>query len=291
MSETMSLEDYLKINLSVSSQKIYLFEINRFINHYGKSKAEQSNHEEVLKYLDHLRRQYTNSGTVHRILQSLKQYFYYLIEIGKRGDHPCRFIRLKDRPKHQVQLQDLLSEEELEKLLIRKERYEILRIRNQVVMSLLIYQGLRLKELVNLKVQDIDLEKGALKIQSTIRTNGRELSLKSKQILLFYKYLKEVRSELLKVETNQLIITKKGSAENGEGILYLVSTYRKQYRHKKITPTSIRQSVIANLLAKGTDLRIVQVFAGHKQVSTTEKYRQTNYEALRKSVENYHPLN
>ncbi len=81
-----------------------------------------------------------------------------------------------------------------------------------------------------------------------------------------------------------------GSAEKGEGIHYLVETYRPLFPTKRLTPTTIRQSVITQLLKSGMDLRVVQVFAGHKKASTTEKYRQTNLEELRAVVQRYHPL-
>jgi len=158
-------------------------------------------------------------------------------------------------------------------------------------MSLLIYQALQVKEICQLKVKDIDLEKGEIQIKSSKNTNGRTLQLKSNQILQFYKYLTEIRPQLSTKPIPNFILTKLGTAEKGEGIHYLVSTYRKLFPTKKLTPTTIRQSVIAGLLNNGTDLRIVQVFAGHKKPSATEKYRQSNLAALKESVEKYHPLN
>jgi len=286
----MTLENYLRSKLSQSSQKIYLFEITHFIKKLGEQKAESATYIEVMNYVNWLRDNYDNPSTVHRIIQALKHYFFYLIEIGKREDHPCRFLTIKDEGRGEIQIQDLLKPNELESLLNRKERYEVLTIRNQVVMSLLVYQALRIKEMCALTIRDVDLEKGEVKIKSTPKTNPRTLGLKPNQILLFYKYLNEIRSKLIKEATENLIITKVGTAEKGEGIHYLVSTFRKQIPTKRLTPTTIRQSVIANLLAEGNDLRIVQVFAGHKKPSATEKYRQTNLDALKESIQKFHPL-
>ena len=145
--------------------------------------------------------------------------------------------------------------------------------------------------MVQLKIEDIDLEKGEINIKKTNRTNGRTLPLQSAQIMLFYRYLNEIRPVLLKAkETLFFIITAKGSAEKGEGIHYLIETFRPRFPNKKISPTIIRQSVIAQKLKAGKDLRIVQVFAGHKNPSTTEKYRQNNLEALKLAVNQHHPL-
>ena len=290
----MNLEKYLKSKLSASSVKIYLFEINHFIKFLGKEKSEVASYQDVQNYLSWLRDNYDNPGTINRILQSLKQYFFYLIEIKKRNDHPCRYLSIKDHTSGQMQLQDFFTTIQLQKLLNREERYKILEIRNQVIMSLLVNQALRVQEMVGLEVENIDLKKATIYIKSTAKTNARTLNLKSEQIMLIHCYVNETRLFLLeksKVETKKLIITKSGTVEKGEGIHYLVSTFRHLYSSKKLTPTTIRQSVITNLLSSGTDLRIVQVFAGHKKPSATEKYRQTNLEKLRSSIEKYHPLN
>jgi site-specific recombinase XerD len=287
----MTLENYLKSKLSASSVKIYLFEINHFIKFLGKEKSEVASYQDVQNYLSWLRDNYDNPGTINRILQSLKQYFFYLIEIKKRDDHPCRYLSIKDHTSGQMQLQDFLTIQQLQKLLHRKERYKILTNRNQVIMSLLVNQALRVQEICALKVEDIDLKKATIYINSTAKTNARTLNLKSEQIMLLHTYLHEVREKLIKLETENLIITKSGTAEKGEGIHYLVSTFRHLYPSKKLTPTTIRQSVITYLLSSGRDLRIVQVFAGHKKPSATEKYRPTNLEKLRSSIEKYHPLN
>ncbi|HFB99485.1 MAG TPA: integrase [Phaeodactylibacter sp.] len=294
MNKKTSLEKYLKSKLSASSVKIYLFEINHFIRFLGKEKAATASYQDVQKYMNWLRDNYDNVNTINLILYAIKHYFFYLIEVKKRKDHPCRFLNIKDRTKHQYQLQDFLKTKQLQKILEslneRKERYPILGIRNQVVMSLLVYQALRVQEMCALEVKNINLKKATIDIQPTPKTNARTLHLKPEQIMLIHCYLHEVRSKLLKVKTKKLIITKRGTAEKGEGIHYLVSTFRPLFLQKKLTPTTIRQSVIANLLASGNDLRIVQVFAGHKNPSTTEKYRQTNFEKLRSSIQKYHPL-
>jgi len=90
--------------------------------------------------------------------------------------------------------------------------------------------------------------------------------------------------------TKKLIISKLGSEENGEGISYLIETMRSKFPDRKLNPKTIRQSVIANLLKQGKDLRLVQAFAGHKYPSTTERYKQNQVEDLKKEVLKYHPL-
>jgi site-specific recombinase XerD len=288
----MSIREYLEKKHRPSTVKIYLFEIDHYLEHLGEQKAQAATYQEVSDYLGYLREKYDNAGTIHRILHAVKQYYYYLIEIDLRDTHPCRYMNIRDSKK-EIQIQDLLSQNELDILLRpRKERYPLLKLRNQALMSLLIYQALLPGDIAKLTVEDIDLEKATIHIRGTRKTNERTLNLHASQVMIFYQYLNEVRPVLMKraKPTAALMLTKRGSPEKTEGIHYLVSTYRDRLPNKKLSPRIIRQSVIASWLKQGKDLRVVQVFAGHKKPSATEKYRQTNLEALKQAVDKYHPL-
>ncbi len=248
-----------------------------------------------MEYVEILRKTY-EPNSITRILAAIKKYYDYLIEIGIRKDNPARSIKLQDTKPNPIQLQDLFAEKELQNLLKpRKERYPILQKRNQIIMSLLVYQGLKVGEIIQLKMTDINLEKAQIQITGTSQTNNRILALKAEQILLFYTYL-ENRNHLEGKEVPPLegfreafLLNKLNSPITGDDINYLISTYQKEFT-KKLTSITIRQSVITNLLSKGNDLRIVQEFAGHKQLDTTEKYKQTEIKALQNAIERNHPI-
>jgi len=89
--------------------------------------------------------------------------------------------------------------------------------------------------------------------------------------MALHAYLSEDRPQLLRDETDHLLLTQRGSPERGEGVHYLVETLRPLLPNKRLTPTTIRQSVIAQRLKEGQGLRHVQAFAGHKKVFATEK--------------------
>jgi integrase/recombinase XerD len=224
------------------------------------------------------------------MLYGVKAWYHWLIQNGKRQDHPCRYLTLKDAKTQDIQLQDLFTESELELLMDRKERYESVRIRNQVIVSLLIYQALRLKEVAQLRLKDIDLEAGTVFTKGMAKTLPRTLKMKTKQIMLFYKYIHEVRSKIIKENTSQLILNLRGGRMTADSINYLVETFKPLFPDRNLNAKTIRQSVITNLLKQKKDLRIVQVFAGHKKPSSTERYRQTGLEELKAAVMKYHPL-
>lgn len=240
----------------------------------------------INRFRIHLERLGYSKTTLHGI----KKYYSWLVSIGQRNDHPCRFLNLKDKTSRNIQLQDLFTAEELEVLLERRERYTDLKNRNQVIIGLLIYQGITTGELTRIELQDIDLEVGEIYIKSSSKLNSRTLKLKPNQILPMHQYIHEIRPKLLSVKTEALIINKLGNAETGEQISYLVSTFKHLFPGRNLNPKTIRQSIIANLLKSGNDLSVVQVFAGHKYPSATENYKQVNVEQLKKLVAKYHPL-
>ena len=276
------LETYLEQNLQKSTVKNYLYEINKFT--LLNRNTETYDYKKVMEYVEIIRKNYEPASII-RILSALKKYYDYLVVTGIRKDNPARAIQLRDIRKKPIQLQDLFTENELQKLLEpRQERYQLLAKRNQIIMGLLVHQALKTGEIIQIKIDDINLEKAQINITGTTQTNNRILPLKAEQILLFYNYL-ENRNHT----SNSFLLNKLNSPITGEDINYLISTYQNQFT-KKLTTITIRQSVITNLLSKGNDLRMVQEFAGHKYLDTTEKYKQTGIKALQNAIEKHHPI-
>ncbi len=294
------LREYLKERHTESTTKRYYIDILSYLDKVTQQKALTATYGDIMDYIGHLRTKYSNPETVKCNLQAIKKYYFWLNHTGQRKDHPCRGLNLKDKTNRDVQLQDLFTSGELELLMERKERYRDVRIKNQVIISLLIYQGLTTGDIVNLTLNDIDLEEGTVYIKATPKLNRRTLKLKPKQIMLFYKYINEERPRLLKQETDlsaeasakadTLIITQRGTPEAGHSFKNLFKPFKKQFPGRALHAKTIRQSVIANLLKQGNDLRIVQAFAGHKYPGSTEKYRQSGIEELKAGIEKHHPL-
>ena len=282
------LEAYLNERHTKATAKRYLRDINIYREAIPSHRT--ATYSDIMDYVGKLRKRYQNPETIKCTLHGIKKYYAWLVATGQRNDHPCRFLTLKDKRAKNIQLQDLFTPEELEGLLDRRERYTDLKIRNQVIIGLLIYQGLTTGELTRIELQDINLDTAEIYIKASSKQNSRALKLKPKQILPLHKYIHEIRPKLQKSKTDYLIINKLGNPENGEQISYLVSTFKHLFPERNLNPKTIRQSVIANLLKAGNDLRVVQVFAGHKYPSATENYKQAGVEQLRKLVERYHPL-
>ncbi|SER46682.1 integrase/recombinase XerD [Neolewinella agarilytica] len=288
----MTLTDYLDEHYSDGTAKIYAFEIGHYLERIGgEAAALQTSYGELVGYLSALRKRYDNPATVRRILFAIKSYYRYLVLSGRRDDHPGSRLRLRDVVRDQVQTQDLLAPNELALLLRpRPNRYALLENRNRVIIGLLVHQALLVREIGALKIGDIDLQKATVRVPATSKTEARTLRLDAAQVMTLHAYLQEDRASLLTEESDHLLLTSRGTPERGEGVHYLVETLRPLLLNKRLTPTTIRQSVIAQKLAEGQGLRQVQAFAGHKKISATEAYRENNLEALRQAVLRFHPL-
>jgi integrase/recombinase XerD len=288
----MTLQEYLQQNHPAATVKSYQREITLYLQKHPK--AARYGYQEVMGYIGELRSRYSNAGNVTRIVQALKKYYQYLHTSGQRKDNPAKAIRLRDNKPKPLQLQDLFTTVELLQLLQPKtERYPFLTARNKVLMSLLVNQGLKLGELAGLDVCHISLAEGTIFIHGSGNTNKRTLQLKAEQVMLLHGYIHEERPKLVTVRTAnspKLLLSKLGQPLSIADIQYLVGTFGSLYPERHLTPQTIRMSVIMNLLNAGNDIRIVQVFAGHKRPDATEKYKQSHIEALKTEIQKYHPL-
>ncbi len=285
---------YLQEYVRASTIKVYTQDVKTFIHRQGEVKVYQAVYQDILNYVDYLRKCKQTAPVISRQIASLKQFYSYLISVEYREHHPCKTLYLKDNKTKSVQLQNLFSTTELERLMERKERFtQLVTVKNKVLTSLLIYQALRLREFNDIKLSDIDLEKGTITIRRIARCKTRTLPLKSHQVMLFYKYIYEIRPKLLalsKQPSDHFLLNIRGYPESGMGVHNLIDTKRHYFPDRKLTTVTIRQSVIANYLKEGKDIRVVQEFAGHSSLVTTEKYRENNLNELQNIIQKYHPL-
>lgn len=286
----MTLHDYLQQYYTKDTAAVYLHEINNYTSGYPQ--AAGAVYKDVMSYMGILRTRYGNPSTLNRILCSIKAYYDYLCYTGLRSDNPARSIKLRDQRSRDIQLQDLFTAEELEVLLHQRQPVNKLAQRNNVLLTLLIYQALQPAEIETLTVHDINLAEGSLYIKATGKTNKRTLQLRPNQILSFYQYIHDTRTKLLAEKRhNALLIGLRGEPMKAEDITkHVKRSYKGMYPGREVNAQTIRQSVIANLLKEGHDISVVQAFAGHKYPSSTERYKQSEVETLKAAVNKYHPF-
>ncbi|CAN5389510.1 hypothetical protein BH09BAC6_BH09BAC6_06350 [soil metagenome] len=265
--------------------------------------AEQVTHADVLEFADQLKQNGDSIRLINRVMLAVRYYFNYLQQAGQAGYNPAAGIILKGTIRHIPH--DLLTPAELEALYesypVKDERTH----RNKVIVGLLVYQALTRDELETLRPEHLKLREGKIHIPSTGKLNSRELGLQPHQILDLQEYTLVVRPKILAdrmaersgrkpekykavEDVHRLFVTMNGQETMKNSLLHLNYALRKinpKYKHGM----QIRQSVITEWL-KEKNLRTVQYMAGHRYISSTERYKTNNLEDLKDALNKHHPL-
>jgi site-specific recombinase XerD len=242
-------------------------------------------------YLDSLNKKGIGKKTIVGYLGSLNHYFNYLQEEHYRSDNPIENIKIKGVPKTVVK--NILTFEELEDLYYsyEAESQSGIRKRNKIILGLLVYQGLRTGEIYNLKLENINLQKGQIEILGTRKSNGRIVNLVAWQFMDLQEYQNQIRPSIIakdNLDTEQFFLSQEGKLTLRNSFKPLheeLKTYNSNYQ----SFDQIRTSVIVNWLGQ-YNLRKVQYLAGHRYISSTERYKQDDLESLHEMITSFHPI-
>ena len=260
----------------------------------NQTTPESIDYKTFLKYIQYLQRKKNTKKTVKHKIGSLKIYFNYLLSEHYRADNPIENITIKGVKRvinyntlEADELEDLYYSYETEN--IKDPYHRLTAKRNKIIVGLLVYQGLNTTELIHLELEDLQLYKGKVYIKSGARSNSRTLELKPWQVIEFLEYIKEIREEIAikkNLTSNRVFIP--NNARLGNTIQGIIKKLKKT-NHKVTNIHQIRASVITHWL-KHYNLREVQVLAGHRYISSTERYVQDDLESLHEIINNYHPI-
>jgi integrase/recombinase XerD len=290
-----SYEYYLEKNGYTSkSIQTYLNAKSRFIEWcktYGTT-AETIDYKTVLKYVEHLRKGKLTASTLKAYVGNLKIYFDYLVEENYRAQNIIKELNIRGVKK--TVINNVLEFEELEDLYYSyptNKGKEIARKRNKVIIGLLVYQGLNTRDLQLLEVENIQLYKGKVTVPGTRKSNTRDIELKPFQLMEFMEYINEIRPKILR-ETNKAteqLLLPIGKSFKLHNTLYKITKELKEINNSFTDIKQIRTSVIISWL-KVHGLRRTQYLAGHKYISSTERYVQDDLESLHETINNFHPF-
>jgi len=284
----ITLEQYLDHYHTSETAKSYQYHIENFLA--LNPDAKNYGYKDIIDYLHFLSKRIENEASRGTQLAAIKKYYDYLLYTSQRSDHPCRVLSIK-RSKPQIQFQELFTEEELQLLLERENRYKHLESRNKAMIMLLIYQGLRSEEIVNLKVDHIDLDIGTVTIGRTKTSARRILELRSNQAVVLSRYMDYHRPKLLKGSYKSLFITTRGVPVTVDSINRMLRPLQGLFPDKNLNAKTIRQSVISNWLNKRKlPLGDVQLMSGHKYPSSTERYMNQDAHSKRNLINRFHPM-
>ena len=241
----------------------------------------------IIKYLILLRKEGLSARSRARHLVTLRGFFKFLIQEKVLKKDPTRIV---DLPKTGIKLPDVLSIEEIIMILNTPDTCKPKGARDAAMIELLYAAGLRVSELIHVKLQDVNLEVGF------VRTFGkgakeRIVPIGSQAREKITDYVTHARSVLLKNHVSQfLFVARAGKPMTRQGFWKLIKKYAVLAGiSKTITPHSFRHSFASHLLEGGADLRAVQMMLGHVDISTTQIYTHVARDHLKKLHEQFHP--
>jgi len=286
-------QSYLKIERGLSQNTIdsYCFDIERLLLFLDKNGIDVSPiviQEETLQQFIYEVSKELNGRSQARIISGLKSFFSYLIFEDLRADNPLELI---ESPKLGRKLPDTLSVKEIDQLIGAIDLSSNEGERNRAILETLYGCGLRVSELVELKISDLFFEEGFIKV--TGKGNKQrfvpiaEITIK---YISFYKDHVRCHQAVHKADSDVLFLNRRGKKLTRAMIFTIIKRLADEINLKKtISPHTFRHSFATHLLENGADLRSIQMMLGHESITTTEIYVHLDRRHLTKVINDFHP--
>ena len=218
------------------------------------------------------------AATVSRNIASIKSLYHFLFKEGLISEDVSEKLKA---PKIEKKLPEILTTEEVNKLLDQPRGGSLKEIRDRAMLELLYATGIRVSELINLKVQDVNLQVGYLVIRDAHKERVVPFGAPAKRALV--EYLRNARVQLLADTTSEVLFANcQGQVMSRQGFWKIVKYYAKKAGiTSDITPHTLRHSFAAHLVENGADLRSVQEMLGHSDISTTQIYANMTQNKIR----------
>lgn len=276
--------------LSSNTVSAYRRDLMKFSEFAQKRKVslEAVTRDNLVDFLAGLYRQKLESKSVARHLVSLRNFFRFSqIQELIPADPSVNL----ESPKIRRSLPGYLRLEEVERLLEQPDAKTPLGLRDRAMLEILYSAGLRVSELIGLRVSDLDTKVGCVRCIGK-GDKERIVPVGKKALGMVERYLRDARPKLLGKATGSptLFVNRRGGALSRVGVWKILSTYgRRAGMHVALTPHMLRHSFATHLLERGADLRSVQLMLGHADISTTQIYTHVVEERLKQVYKAHHP--
>ena len=291
-----NFSNFLKFerNFSDNTLDAYIRDIKKFSLYAEKnlenSKPKAITYEDLQEYLILQSKQKISERTQARWISSIKSFFKYLLEEEIRDDNPATLL---EGPKLGLYLPDTLSVEDVERITKNINLSTDLGVRNQCMVEVLYGCGLRVSELIELKISDINFKEGFLKVEGKGQ-KVRYVPLAKYTSHLIKNYLENVRinNKINEKYEDIMFLNSRGSSMSRVIVFIIIKELAdKAGIRKNISPHTFRHSFATHMLQNGADLRFIQEMLGHSSITTTEIYTHLNTEELHDTILKYHPRN
>lgn len=261
----------------------YQTDLNHFFEFLNDDKisVDDITRDHVLDYLAYLNKMQLASSTLNRRISTLKKFFIYLQKNNQISWNPMELIKTA---KARKRLPQVLTSQEVEKLLQTPDTNKNIGIRDRAILEVLYATGLRVSELTHLELREVHLDLGFLQTRGK-GDKERLIPLGDEAIFWLDKYLQEVYPIFSKKgqANSYVFLTQRGKNFTRQGIWKTLNKYVDIAGiNKQVSPHMLRHSFATHLLENGADLRMVQELLGHSDISTTEIYTHISKQRLQK---------
>ncbi len=286
------LDEYLdhlvvERGLSRNSVEAYSHDLCRFFSWLDGASPESVTREDLRSYMGRLREEGISSRSVARAMSAVRGYYRYLAEEEHIREDPTELL---DRPKLAKCLPDVLSKDEMEKLLQSPDPEVPEGLRDRAMLELLYAAGLRVTELINLSMNDVDLQADVVRVVGK-GDKERLVPMGENASHWIRQYLQKGRNTFAKGNGGAaLFLSRRGKSITRQAVWYRIKHYTLVTGIKgKISPHTFRHSFATHLLEGGADLRSVQAMLGHADISSTQIYTHVDIKNLKEQYDQYHP--
>jgi len=287
-------ENYLKLEKSLSQNSIaaYINDINKLVDFLHKDNKktapEKVKLDHLKSFLEWLNERGVSPRTQARTISGIKSFYKYLLIEGKIKSDPTALL---ESPKIGRKLPDILSMEEIDTLIDAVELDKPEGQRNKAMLETLYSCGLRVSELVNLKLTNLYFDQGFIKVEGKA-DKERLVPVSNRAVDETNKYLNGYRKTLKihKDSENVLFLNRRGKKLSRVMVFTIIKNLAEKVDlDKKISPHTFRHSFATHLINGGADLRAVQEMLGHESILTTEIYTHLDRDYLKNTIHQFHP--
>lgn len=269
----------------------YFFDLKKFSNYLSENNilVSEVNKDDVLDYMNNLKKNNYKATSINRKIVCLRSFYkFYCNEINTNFINPLLNYNSLKTPKR---LPKDLFNEQVKVLLTCNEEKEHYAIRNQCIVLLLLNTGMRVSELTNLDINDVDLNENCIRVFGKGKKERMVFFLPSVNKHL-NEYINEYRNKFLPVaDSKALFLSSKGCRITARAIENILNNRAKQSSQPfKVTPHMLRHTFATTLLNNDLDLKMLQELLGHSSLAATQVYTHVSKQRLKKVYDNSHPL-
>lgn len=269
---------------TVASYKRDLVKLCRYFDSVQIGKFADVNTTDLNSYVLHMKEQGMSTATISRNIASIKSFFMFLFKNGVVSNDPAEQLK---PPKIEKKLPEILSVEEISKLLEQPSKSNPKEVRDKAMLELLYATGMRVSELISLQLSDVNLTMNYIMCRDA--NKERVIPIENAAKAALENYITNTRVVMC-ADSSYLFTNMKGQPMTRQGFWKLIKIYAKRAGiDKDITPHMIRHSFASHLVCNGADLKAVQEMLGHSDISTTQIYLQSRRNRIKEEYDRAHP--